>query len=187
MKQLQQSKHLWNAINQFDFKNNPESNLQQLITLTFILEECIHLEVQNLAALNLLTDFSATNPISCIIADTLQFFYQPEVYIKSTKTSFPSFTTQLFSPERTPSPPGPDKKNSTLQDAICQEFTTMEIDNCQSVINPACNQSETHCKTVSWSTDIGITSLSEDLFTHLKDYQAKVDELGELDSDLPEY
>jgi hypothetical protein len=131
--------------------------------------------------------FFCTNPISCIIADTLQFFYQPEVYIKSTKTSFPSFTTQLFSPERTPSPPGPDKKNSTLQDAICQEFTTMEIDNCQSVINPACNQSETHCKTVSWSTDIGITSLSEDLFTHLKDYQAKVDELGELDSDLPEY
>jgi hypothetical protein len=42
-------------------------------------------------------------------------------------------------------------------------------------------------KTVSWNTDIGIASLSKDLFSQLKYYQEKATDAGEADSELPEY
>jgi hypothetical protein len=42
-------------------------------------------------------------------------------------------------------------------------------------------------KTASWNADIGITSLSKDLFSQLKDYQGKVTDAGEAEADFPEY
>ncbi len=41
-------------------------------------------------------------------------------------------------------------------------------------------------KTVTWSADTNITSLSEDFFSHLKDSQQKAQEAGELDDYHPE-
>jgi hypothetical protein len=42
-------------------------------------------------------------------------------------------------------------------------------------------------KSVPWSPDTSITAFSEELFSHLKDYQAKASDQGEDEPELPEY
>jgi len=42
-------------------------------------------------------------------------------------------------------------------------------------------------KTVSWHTDTGISSISEDIFSHLKQKQQTAAEEGALDIDHPDY
>jgi hypothetical protein len=63
----------------------------------------------------------------------------------------------------------------------------MEIDSPTINDNSGTSVNASVLKTVSWNTDIGIASLSKDLFSQLKYYQEKATDAGEADSDLPEY
>jgi hypothetical protein len=56
-------------------------------------------------------------------------------------------------------------------------------------IDEAAQNSESHPgrKVVSWSTDAGIASLTEELFSHMIEKKQTAKEAGDIDSDFPEY
>jgi hypothetical protein len=63
----------------------------------------------------------------------------------------------------------------------------MEIDNSSTDNFQETKTSSPVLKTVSWVTDVGISSLSKDIFSHSKDQQDKVADSGELENELPDY
>ncbi len=104
LKQIHQSNHLWTSINHFDHTNTQAWDLHQLISIAYLLEEHIQLEVQHLHLSTINSDFSSNDPIAAVIVDTVNFYSQPEVQSSSSKKSFPSFTNQIFSPSRISTP-----------------------------------------------------------------------------------
>lgn len=182
LKQIHQSNHLWTSINHFDHTNTQAWDLHQLITIAYLLEEHIQLEVQHLHLSTVNSDFSSNEPIAAVIVDTVNFYSQPEVQSSSSKKSFPSFTNQIFSPSRILTPqPRNTNFSSVLQLDPYPDISSMEIDLEES------QSSVSRSKAVTWSTDEGIASLSKDLFSNLKEYQAKTADFGELESELPDY
>ncbi len=165
-KQIQQSNHLWSAINKFDFVNTPIDNLHQLITLTFVLKEHINLEVQNTIALKFNTVNNKKEKYVNIIDDTIQFDSQPELSKSTIKKAFPSFTSQLFSPSRNPSS-NPMNKNyvSLLQDFCCFDSDSMgSLDHDMNRMNTDPQEHSNNSppsKKVTWRHDTGISSFSE--------------------------
>ena len=67
------------------------------------------------------------------------------------------------------------------------EFDTMTDNDHMDTDHEIPNTSESRSKTVSWSTDIGVASLSKDLFCHLQKYKEKATDVGEDEPDLPVY
>jgi hypothetical protein len=47
--------------------------------------------------------------------------------------------------------------------------------------------SESRTKSVSWSADTGVASLSKELFSHLQTYKESATKSGEVEPDLPVY
>jgi hypothetical protein len=187
LKQLQQSHHLWNAINTLDHDNTLALDLHQLIALTFILEECIKLEVQRIKLSQEQSSCALDDTTDNVIATTLNFYSQPKVNPAYTKKSFPSFTTQIFSPTRKPNL-NPKSKNvfsALLADCPPEEYE-IEIDSLTNDDDNSTSANTAALKTVSWKADIDITSLSKDLSSQLKDYQEKAAYAGEAEAEFPD-
>jgi hypothetical protein len=116
-KQIQQSNRLWTAINHFDFSNEPIHTLQQLIALAFVLEDWIQFEAQSIGTLHNSSHISPPHTTTNVIADTINYYSQPNLRISPSKKSYPSLTSQLFSPSRISSHPIPDNNYfASLQD-----------------------------------------------------------------------
>lgn len=77
--QIFQSNRLWNAINQFDHKIGSILNIQHLITLTYILEECIQLEALHISNFQSKHQLYSNNYHPNIIAQALTFYSQKEI------------------------------------------------------------------------------------------------------------
>jgi hypothetical protein len=97
-RQLLQSLRLWYTINNFDPCSDSPQKLHELVALSFVLEEHILLEAQQILLYPSKAGHNFNHPR--FVSAILDFYSQPKVPHHKTKTSKLLLTNQLFSYEQ---------------------------------------------------------------------------------------
>jgi hypothetical protein len=117
--------------------------------------------------------------ISPLIANLIQFYSQPEQHPKQITLSSHSLTHQFFHPQKTH---WISNRNTNFFKALFldSDIDTMTMD----VESP--DQTLPKQKIIaSWTTDAGISKLSDDIFSYLQSKKQFEAELGEIEEDSP--
>lgn len=159
--------------------------MHQLLAVAYVLEDRIQLAAALLS--NPVNSKCPLDDCPIIIADTIKFYSLPELTLNQQQYSWSSVTNQILSLSHPrPTPANPNYFASLFQDS--DHFDMMEVDNSYASLLSSQNSSSKYVtKSVSWNTDIGITAISDEIFTNLKTQQSKDEDAGGLETDHPEY
>jgi hypothetical protein len=177
-KHYSQSCRLWSIIHQF-ISSTPDATssilLQDFISTAYILEDLICAATTSLSSI----DSSHTDPFQHIISDLVNFYSRSDLHPKQVKFTKNSFAQSI---KRCPIHTTPTLSSNPyhlLSDLIGTD-KTMEID------SPTNHTPSIPPQKVSWSTDLGVSTLSEELFSHMSKQKIIAEETGKLD-DFPDY
>jgi len=112
--------------------------------------------------------------------DLLHFYSRAELHPKQIKFTRNALSQQIIRQE-SPTTINSSFHNSFLPLIEDELEDTMDIDDNDQ--RPPSAQP----KKVSWSTDTGIASLTEDIFSHMTEKKQKDADSGDLDPDSPDY
>jgi hypothetical protein len=124
-------------------------------------------------------DSSHTDPYQHIISDLVNFYSRSDLHPKQVKFTKNSFAQSI---QRSPIHTTPTVSSNPYQllSDLIDTDETMEID------SPTNHTPSIPPQKVSWSTDLGVSTLSEELFSHMSKQKIIAEETGELD-DFPYY
>jgi hypothetical protein len=157
---------------------HPNTPLHDLLALSHILEEHIVSSVQRYQSSN-----SYNTHQNIAIQRLVQFYSQPELTVNQVAYSSSSLTQQLFETKGFSSY---QLKPTNYFDPLISDFDNempqMDIDE-----TPLATNDNSHNATLSWTTDAGISALSENLFSHMQDRRKLHEDSGEVENNSLHY
>lgn len=179
LKQHHQSHRLWSIINRIKnciMDTSSINYLQDTISKAFVLEDIIQQTVSSLAPTSI-APFDLEFQQSALAL--IDFYSCTELHKKQIKLSNYSLLHSILA-----------DTTSTSQILSSNHYQALfNIDDCDDTMeidSPTDSQSHTKTKVVSWSTDAGVSTLTEELFSHMTERKQLAEDTGDYD-EFPEY